>query len=305
MSLLPGTGYAGNLTSPAHVADLLRRHGVRPRKRWGQNFLIDRNTLDNVLRAADLQPDDSVLEIGPGLGTLTRELAARCHRVTTVEIDPLLLAILREETLADLSNVNLVAADALEVDLASLTTGGPWKVVANIPYSITTPLIERLLALRRRLDRVVLMVQREVAQRLAASPGTEEYGSLSLFAQYHAEVEITARVSRMAFLPPPEVDSAIVRLRIHSQPPVAPCDETLFFAVVRAAFQQRRKTLLNTLSLVPDVTRERAADALQRAAVAPGRRGETLSLLEFGRLADAVHAVIRAEPSAPDHSSTP
>jgi 16S rRNA (adenine1518-N6/adenine1519-N6)-dimethyltransferase len=279
-----------NLTAPSEVAALLRRHGLRPRKRWGQNFLIDRNTLENVLRAAELAPEDSVLEIGPGLGTLTRELAARCRRVIAVEIDPLLVGILRSETLADAANVELVHGDALALDLSALLREGSWKVAANIPYYITTPLIERLLSVKERLERIVLMVQREVAARLTAAPGSADYSSLSVFVQYHTEPQITARVSRGAFLPPPDVDSAIVRLRVRREPPVTVQDEAFLLQVVRASFQQRRKTLLNALTTLPDVSKEAAGMALERAGIDPARRGETLSLPEFARLADALAA---------------
>lgn len=283
-----------NLTAPSQVDVLLRRHGLRPRKRWGQNFLIDRNTLDNVLRAAAVEPADSVLEIGPGLGTLTRELAQRCRQAVAVEIDPLLVEVLRGETVADLANVLVVPGDALAIDLAALLGAGPgepptrWKAVANIPYYITTPLIERLLAVKERLERIVLMVQREVAGRLIAAPGTEEYGALSVYVQYYTVPEITARVSRHAFLPPPGVDSAIVRLLVRQVPAAVVRDEALFFQVVRAAFQQRRKTLLNALTTVPGLPREGAGAALARAGIAPGRRGETLGVADFARLADAV-----------------
>jgi 16S rRNA (adenine1518-N6/adenine1519-N6)-dimethyltransferase len=283
-----------NLTSPTQVSALLRRHGLRPRKRWGQNFLIDRNTLDNVLRAADVESDDQILEIGPGLGTLTRELAELCGRVVSVEIDPLLIPILRGETVAGLPNVEIVQGDALEIDLTSVLARETvprkklWKTVANIPYYITTPLIERLLTQRERLERIVLMIQREVADRLLAAPGAEAYGALSVFVQYHTIPELTARVSRTAFLPPPGVDSAIVRLLVRREPAVRVRDEDMFFQTVRAAFQQRRKTLLNALTSVPGLSREGAATALGRAGIAPSRRGETLGLPEFARLADAV-----------------
>jgi 16S rRNA (adenine1518-N6/adenine1519-N6)-dimethyltransferase len=286
-----------NLTSPSQIDALLRRHGLRPRKRWGQNFLIDQNTLRNVLRAAEVEPKDRVLEIGPGLGTLTRELAQAAQCVVAVEIDPLLVEILRGETLADLANVEVVCGDALAIDLARLldaeaaesgTPAAPWKVVANIPYYITTPVIERLLALKARLETIVLMVQREVASRLIAAPGSEEYGSLSVFVQYQTVPELTARVSRNAFLPPPGVDSAIMRLRIRREPAVTVREESLFFQVVRAAFEQRRKTLLNSLITVPGLSREAAGAALQRAGISPSRRGETLAVSDFARLADAV-----------------
>jgi 16S rRNA (adenine1518-N6/adenine1519-N6)-dimethyltransferase len=280
--------HAVNLTSPTQVNALLRRHGLRPRKRWGQNFLIDRNTLDNVLRAADVGPDDAVLEIGPGLGTLTRELAQRARRVAAVEIDPLLVDLLRSETLADLPSVEVAHADALELDLAALFGDETWKAVANIPYYITTPLIERLLAVRSRLERIVLMVQREVAARLTAAPGSDDYGCLSIFAQFYTVPELTARVSRHAFLPPPGVDSAIVRLLIRREPAAPVREEARFFQVVRAAFEQRRKTLLNALTTIPDVTRDVAAAALSHAGIDPTRRGETLAIPEFARLADAL-----------------
>ena len=287
-----------NLTSPSQVYALLRRHGLRPRKRWGQNFLIDRNTLSNVLRAADGTPADRVLEIGPGLGTLTRELAHRCRRVVAVEIDPLLVTVLQGETLADLANVAVIRGDALEIDLAAIlgTETGLWKAVANIPYYITTPLIERLLTVKERLERIVLMVQREVAARLIAAPGTDDYGALSVFVQYHTIPEITARVSRSAFLPPPGVDSAIVRLLVRREAAAPVRDEALFFQVVRAAFQQRRKMLLNALTTVPGLTRETAGAALARAGIDPTRRGETLAVADFARLADAV-VEWRGEPA--------
>lgn len=281
-----------NLTAPSQVTELLRAHGLRPRKRWGQNFLIDRNTLENVLRAAEVGPEDAVLEIGPGLGTLTRELAGRARRVVAVEIDPLLVGLLRTETVADLANVAVVQADALGLELAEVLGDERWKAVANIPYYITTPLIERLLEHRARLERIVLMVQREVAARLLAAPGSEEYGSLSVFAQYYTVPEITARVSRTAFLPPPGVDSAIVRLLVRPAPAVPVRDEGRFFQVVRASFEQRRKTLLNSLTTVPGVTREVAAAALAGAGIDPTRRGETLGLVEFARLSDALGASI-------------
>jgi 16S rRNA (adenine1518-N6/adenine1519-N6)-dimethyltransferase len=210
--------------------------------------------------------------------------------VVAVEIDPLLVGILRSETLADAASVELVQGDALELDLAALLAEGSWKVVANIPYYITTPLIERLLAIKERLERIVLMVQREVAARLTAAPGSADYSSLSVFVQYHTQPEITARVSRGAFLPPPDVDSAIVRLRVRREPPVTVQDEAFLLQVVRASFQQRRKTLLNALTTLPGVPKEAAGMALERAGIDPARRGETLSLPEFARLADALAA---------------
>jgi 16S rRNA (adenine1518-N6/adenine1519-N6)-dimethyltransferase len=278
-----------NLYSPTAVRDLLRRYDIRPSRRRGQNFLIDRGALNRVLAAAELAPEDEVLEIGPGLGVLTRALAERCRRVVAVEVDERLAGALETETLAGLENVELVRADFLELDLGSLLGrfSSRVKVVANIPYSITSPAIARLLEHADRLERIVLMVQKEVAERLAALPGTEAYGSLTLLAQFYADVELLGTVSRRCFLPAPEVDSAIIRLRLLPQPRVPDVDPERFFAVVHAAFGQRRKTLLNSLSGSRELgwTREQATAALAAARIDPHRRGETLALEEFARLA--------------------
>jgi 16S rRNA (adenine1518-N6/adenine1519-N6)-dimethyltransferase len=282
-----------NLTSLAEVDALLRRHGFQTRQRLGQNFLVDRNTLLKVVAAAELDPEDVVLEIGPGIGTLTVELAARAGQVTAVELDPRLLPILRE-VLAGHANTEVIHADFLRLPLAEFLAGrcGPrrCKVVANLPYYITSPVLTALLDQHAMLERIVLMVQKEVADRLAAAPGTEAYGSLSVFAQWRATVETVSRVSRHVFRPAPNVDSAIVRLRIREAPPVPVANEARFFDVVHAAFQKRRKTLLNALSTFPalGLTKEEAAAALGRAGIDPMRRGETLSIAEFAAVAGAV-----------------
>jgi 16S rRNA (adenine1518-N6/adenine1519-N6)-dimethyltransferase len=282
-----------NLTSLAEVDALLRRHGFQTRQRLGQNFLVDRNTLMKVVSAADLGPDDAVVEIGPGIGTLTVELAARAGRVTAVELDPRLLPIL-QEVLAGHANAEVVHADFLRLPLAEFIAercgGRRCKAVANLPYYITSPALVALLEQHAFLERIVLMVQKEVADRLAAAPGTEAYGSLSVFAQWRATVETVARVSRHVFRPPPNVDSAIVRLLIRDAPPVPVADEARFFDVVHAAFQKRRKTLLNALSTFPalGLTKESAAAALGRAGIDPTRRGETLPIAEFAAVANAL-----------------
>ena len=278
-----------NLTSPAEVASLLQRRGLRPKRRWGQNFLIDANLLGKVVEAGGLSPERGVLEIGPGLGALTQELAPRARRVLAVEIDAELHQVLQEETLRELGNVAVVHADFLDLELGTVIPEklGPGRhvVVANIPYSVTSPILVRLLEHYPLFERVVLMVQKEVADRLAAKPGTPEYGSLTLFAGLYADVRKVATVSRRAFLPAPEVDSAIIRLDILEAPRFAP--ET-YLPVVHAAFQQRRKSLANALT-GPALgwTRERAQAALSAAGIDPGRRGETLSAEEFARLAQA------------------
>jgi 16S rRNA (adenine1518-N6/adenine1519-N6)-dimethyltransferase len=284
-----------NLSSPADVAALLRRQGLRPKKRLGQNFLVDRNTLEKIADAAELTPGDRVLEIGPGLGALTRALAERADRVVAVEVDADLLPILRE-TLGDLPNVRIVHADFLALPLDAFLPEHVGdrgvKVVANIPYYITSPILERLLAASARIERILLLVQKEVADRLTARPGTADYSSLTLFARYHAEVEVAGRVSRNVFYPPPAVDSAILRLRPRPEPAVRAADPGRLFDVIHAAFQQRRKTLLNALTgfSALRLARPDAEAALRAAGIEPQRRGETLSLEEFARLADAVTA---------------
>jgi 16S rRNA (adenine1518-N6/adenine1519-N6)-dimethyltransferase len=269
---------------------LLRAQGLRPRKSWGQNFLCDRNVIDRIVGAAALDPEDRTLEIGAGLGALTRSLAVSSFWVTAVEIDRLLAPILTE-TLSDLDNVAVIYDDFLKLDtrqvLNQAFAGRLGVIVANIPYYISTPILERLLANKALLKRIILLTQVEFAERLVAAPGTEAYGSLSVFAQYHARVEIVGRVSKHVFLPQPEVGSAIVRLDI-PEPPIVSIDEGRFFRIVHAAFGKRRKTLLNALSSKESgFTREEVEGLLTRAEIDPNRRGETLSLDEFARLSAA------------------
>lgn len=278
------------LHAPSTVAEILRRRRLRPKHRWGQNFLTDANLLGKVVSAGSLTPDDAVLEIGPGLGALTRALAGAAGKVVAVEVDPELYATLTEETLTDLPNVEVVHADFLEVDLDRLVPErlGPGRhpVVANIPYSITSPVVIRLLEHRHLFDRVVLMVQREVADRLAAAPGTPDYGSLTLFTHLFAEVHFVAPVSRRAFIPAPKVESAIVRLDVRESPRYPDLTPERYLAVTRAAFQQRRKSLHNALTgPLLGWTREEARAALEAAGIDPVRRGETLSPEEFAELA--------------------
>lgn len=284
-----------NLSSPAAVSALLKRHRLQPRRRFGQNFLVDANTLAKIVGAAQVAPGDHVLEIGAGLGVLTHALADAVTpdgQVVTIEVDRDLLPALAD-TVAPLPQVRIVSADALALDWLTFlperfgSSQTPIKVVANIPYNITTPLLTTLLAHKQQFGVIVLLVQKEVAQRLAARPATPDYGALSVFAQYHASVETIGIVSRRVFFPAPDVDSAIVRLTPHAAPPVNVTDEAHFFAVVRAAFGQRRKALPGALSGDPALgwTRERAQSALAAAAIDPQRRGETLSLAEFAALA--------------------
>lgn len=283
-----------NLSSPAAVSALLKRYDLHPRRRFGQNFLVDGNTLAKIVTAGALAPGDAVLEIGAGLGVLTNALAeavTETGRVVSLEIDSDLLPALAE-TVGDLTQVQVVPGDVMALDWpAFLDTHFPAarqvSVIANIPYNITSPLLTTLLDQRGRFTRIVLLVQKEVAARLGGKPSTPDYSALSVFTQYHAQVETVGIVSRRVFFPPPDVDSAIVRLTPHAAPLVSVPDETLFFAVVRAAFGQRRKALLNALSGDPALgwSREQAAAALTAADIDPNRRGETLTLAEFAQLA--------------------
>ncbi len=284
--------------SPKQASELLQAHGLRPQKRLGQNFLVDRNTLDRIVRAADLQPHEPVLEIGGGLGALTLALAAVSPSVTTVEIDRHLEPVLRELT-ANTPNVRLVFADFLQKDstgpLFDAAFGDkPGIVVANIPYYITTPILERLIEHKSRLRRIVLLVQHEFANRAVARAASDDYGAMSVYVQYHTHPEIVGTVPRTVFLPPPEVGSAILALDPMVPGTIAVRDEQRFFNIVRSSFAQRRKTLLNALLRAPASfslgfgmdDRARVEALLARAGIDGNRRGETLSLEEFARLAN-------------------
>lgn len=278
-----------DLATPAGTAHLLRAHGIRPRKRFGQHFLVSRATLERILDAAALTPHDGVLEIGAGIGTLTAALAPRVDTVVAVELDRALLPALRE-TLAPFPNVRIETGDVMRLDLATLVAPlpAPRKAVSNLPYNIASSLIVTLLEAAVHLTRLVFTLQREVAQRLAALPGGKDYGALSLAVQYRARVHVAARVPPGAFFPPPDVESAVVVLEPHTAPPVDVGDEGLFFRVVRAAFAQRRKTLRNTLAAGLGLSPPAVEAACRAAGVDPGRRGETLDLTAFAALTRAL-----------------
>lgn len=286
-----------DLTSPAQLLGLLREHGFHTKKRFGQNFLVDRNIVNKVADALDLQADDCVLEIGPGVGTLTQVLAERCRSVVAVEVDHDLIEILAG-TLGDYPNAEIVGADILSLSLAEFIAEefgcARVKVVGNLPYYITSPIIAQIFEVKQSIERVVLMVQKEVAERLVGRPGTKDYGSMSVFVQYHSMPEIVAQVPKTVFFPPPEVCSAVVRITPHQAPPVSVPSEELFFKVVRSAFGKRRKTLLNSLtgSTSLGLAKPQVAAILEAASIDPIRRAETLSLEEFAAITRAVSGII-------------
>lgn len=278
------------LTDIAYVRDLLSRHGFTFSKKLGQNFLINPTVCPRMAENCGASPESGVLEIGPGVGVLTRELAARAGQVVAIELDDRLLPVLRE-TLADCDNVAVVHGDALKLDLRTLLAErfGERRVsvCANLPYYITSPLIMALLESRLPIDSLTVMVQREAAQRLCAAPGTREAGAVTLAVAYYAEAEQLFGVSRGSFMPAPNVDSAVIRLNIRKAPPVDVRDEALLFRLIRAGFGQRRKTLLNSLGSAGfDKTRLNAAFAV--TGIAPTARAEQLTLADFAALADAL-----------------
>jgi len=286
-----GVGTARALTSPTQLRPLLERHGLWLRKRFGQHFLCDANILNKIVGAAEIVPGDPVLEIGAGIGTLTVALAEAGARVVAVEIDGRLLPLLRENV-AGFNNVEVVHTDVLRLNCARAM--GPrthsWKVAANLPYSITAPVLLHLLRQRPKPELMVLMVQKEVADRLVSPPGTKEYGSLAVLLQAAMELERVATVSRTCFFPVPQVESAIIRLRPRKKPLVPVRLTATFEQVLRAAFGHRRKTLLNALSSSAlGLTRADAAELLAATGIQAQTRAESLGILEFVALARALH----------------
>lgn len=280
------------LTKPSVIKDIMTRYGFRFSKSLGQNFLIEKSVLERIVAGAEITERDDVLEIGPGFGTLTRYLAAHSSRVVSVEIDSSLLPVLAE-TLADLPNTEVVHGDVLQVDLkgliASRFEGRAPKVVANLPYYVTTPIIMRFLEEEIPVTDLVVMVQKEVADRMAASPGGKDYGALSVAVQYFCRPEILFKVSTGCFMPAPTVESAVIRLQVLPEPAVRVVSRRLFFATVRGAFGKRRKTLLNALSDSElSLSKEQVRSVLTEAGIDPIRRAETLSIDEFAALSNAV-----------------
>ncbi len=275
------------LSNPQVTIDIIKKYNFAFQKRFGQNFLIDGHVVEKIISSADITRDDIVLEIGPGIGTMTQYLAEAAGQVYAVEIDKNLPIIL-EETLADYNNVTVINDDILKVDIAKLTEGKPIKVVANLPYYITTPIIMGLFEKHIPATSITVMVQKEVAQRMQAAPGSKDYGALSLAVQYYAAPYIVANVPPNCFMPRPNVGSAVIRLTCYDKPPVEVENETLMFKLIRAAFNQRRKTLQNALnnSSELNVTKEQVVNALRALELSETVRGETLSLEQFARLSD-------------------
>lgn len=278
------------LSNPQVTIETIKKYNFAFQKKFGQNFLIDAHVLDKIILAAGVTKEDVVLEIGPGIGTMTQYLAEAAKEVIAVEIDKMLIPIL-QDTLKDYDNVTLVNDDILKVDIESLikdkNDGRPVKVVANLPYYITTPIIMGLFENHVPLENITVMVQKEVAQRMQAAPGTKDYGALSLAVQYYAETYIAANVPPNCFIPRPNVGSAVIRLTRWEEAPVSVQDEKFMFSIIRASFNQRRKTLQNSLvNGGIDVTKEQIADALEQMGLSAGIRGETLSLEQFARLSN-------------------
>lgn len=281
------------VSTPTRTKQMLHKHGIVLKKSLGQNFLIDPNILHNIVQAAELDKSKGALEIGPGIGALTQYLAEAAGRVVAVEIDRRLLPVL-EETLSPYPHAVVVSGDILQVDVQALFETEfqavyAVSVVANLPYYVTTPIIMKLLEARLPLENIVVMVQKEVAQRMSASPGGKEYGSLSVAVQYYCEPELVAIVPPTVFVPQPDVESAVIRLRVLPQPRVQVKREAFFFEVVHACFAQRRKTLLNNMqNKFGKAHKDKLLLALAEAGIQPSRRGETLSLQEFALLTDAL-----------------
>ena len=280
-----------NLGIPRNTIEVLQRHNFTFQKKYGQNFLVDPNVLERVMDAAGVAGDDCVLEIGPGIGTMTQLLAERAGKVVAVEIDRNLIPIL-EETLAPYSNVTVINEDILKLDVEETIRvrgeGRPVKVVANLPYYITTPIIMSLLEGGAPLESITVMVQKEVAERMQAGPGTKDYGALSLAVQYYSRPEVVANVPPNCFIPRPNVGSAVIRLTRYGTPPVQAADPGKLFAVIRASFNQRRKTLANSLANAPGLpaSRERVTRILEEMGLPAMIRGEALTLEQFAALSD-------------------
>ncbi len=279
------------IASPEVVHYICKRFDIKMSKKLGQNFLIKRGIVDEIVHAAELTPGEPVLEVGPGIGTLTQGLAQSGADVTAIELDRRLLEVL-DTTLASYDNVRIVHGDVLKLDVPTIMNHKPFKVVANLPYYITTPIIMSLLESKLPIERLVVMVQKEVALRMVAKPGTKDYGALSVAVQYYTEPDIVLDVPAKSFLPAPAVTSSVIRCVLRDKPPVDVIDEKLFFRVVKAGFAQRRKTFANTMKTT-GLSKDRIEELLAKANIDGQRRGETFTLQEFADVANAWAALIK------------
>ena len=280
------------LGTPSATKEIINKYSFAFQKKFGQNFLIDSNVLESIIRGAEITKDDFVLEIGPGIGTMTQYLCEAARQVVAVEIDKMLIPIL-EDTLSEYDNVEVINQDVLKVDIKSLAeeknNGKPIKVVANLPYYITTPIIMGLFESGVPIDSITIMVEKEVADRMQTGPGSKDYGALSLAVQYYATAKVILNVSATCFMPRPNVDSAVIKLTRHKEPTVNVADEKLMFKIIRASFNQRRKTLVNGLKNSPELSfsKEQIVKAIERIGKPETIRGEALTLEEFAELANA------------------
>ena len=279
------------IASPEVVHYICKRFDIKMSKKLGQNFLIKRGIVDEIVHAAELTPGEPVLEVGPGIGTLTQGLAQSGADVTAIELDRRLLEVL-DTTLASYDNVRIVHGDVLKLDVPTIMNHKPFKVVANLPYYITTPIIMSLLESKLPIERLVVMVQKEVALRMVAKPGTKDYGALSVAVQYYTEPDIVLDVPPKSFLPAPAVTSSVIRCVLRDKPPVDVIDEKLFFRVVKAGFAQRRKTFANTMKTTC-LSKDRIEELLAKANIDGQRRGETFTLQEFADVANAWASLIK------------
>lgn len=279
------------IASPEVVHYICKRFDIKMSKKLGQNFLIKRGIVDEIVHAAELTPGEPVLEVGPGIGTLTQGLAQSGADVTAIELDRRLLEVL-DTTLASYDNVRIIHGDVLKLDVPSIMNHKPFKVVANLPYYITTPIIMSLLESKMPIERLVVMVQKEVALRMVAKPGTKDYGALSVAVQYYTEPDIVLDVPPKSFLPAPAVTSSVIRCVLRDKPPVDVIDEKLFFRVVKAGFAQRRKTFANTMKTT-GLSKDRIEELLAKANIDGQRRGETFTLQEFADVANAWASLIK------------
>lgn len=283
-----------HLGNPTNTIAVLNRYGFSFQKKFGQNFLIDENVVEKIVRDAGVTKDDFVLEIGPGIGTMTQILCENAREVVAVEIDDKLIPILTENTHSWYDNVTVIHEDILKLDIVKLANerngGKPIKVVANLPYYITTPIIMGLFESHVPLDSITIMVQKEVADRMQVGPGTKDYGALSLAVQYYAKPQILLNVPASCFMPRPNVDSAVIQLTRYEKPPVEVADEHLMFRLIRASFNQRRKTMTNSVGNSPElsVSKEQMAAALEKCGLSATVRGEALTLAQFAELANVL-----------------